>query len=72
MIAKRRRSMAVIIESRVIPWEDGSWGVAVRYSNRMRVAYPVGSRKDAERELLNPRPPWPEPLAPVADEPALT
>jgi hypothetical protein len=50
-----------IIESRVIPW-DGFWGVAIRYANRTRVAYPVGSREDAERELLDPRPPWPEPV----------
>jgi hypothetical protein len=42
-------------------------GVAIRYSNRTRVAYPVGSR-----ELLDPRPPWPQPVAPVSDDPALT
>jgi hypothetical protein len=29
--------MAEIIESTVIPWEDGSWGMAVRYSNRTLV-----------------------------------
>jgi hypothetical protein len=46
---------AEVIHRRVIPWEGGSWGVALRYSNRKRVAYPVGSRADAERELLNAR-----------------
>jgi hypothetical protein len=58
----RRRS-----ESRVIPWEDGTWSVAIRYSNRTRVAYPIGSREDAERELLRPRVGAPKP---VADAPA--
>jgi hypothetical protein len=48
--------MAEIIEKRVIRWEGETWGVALRYSNRTRVAYPVGSRDDAERELLNPQP----------------
>jgi hypothetical protein len=56
-----------IIESRVIPW-DGQWGVAIRCANRTKIAYPVGSREDAERELLDPRPPWPEPIP--DDEPA--
>jgi hypothetical protein len=64
--------MAEIINSRVIPWEGGSWGVAIRYSNRTRVAYTVGNREDAERELLDPRPSWPQPVAPVSDESALT
>ena len=50
--------MPEIMESRVIPW-DGEWGVAIRYANRTKIAYPVGSREDAERELLRPRPPWP-------------
>ena len=62
--------MAEIVESRVIRWDD-CWGVAIRYSNRKRVAYQVGSREDAERELLDPRPPWPQPVAPVSDEQAL-
>jgi hypothetical protein len=66
MIKTRRRQMAEIIESRVIPWEDGSWGVAIRYFNRTRVAYPVGSWEDAEKELLEPRPP-----DPVADDTGL-
>jgi hypothetical protein len=47
---------AEIIEKRVIPWEGETWGVALRYSNRKRVAYPVGSREDAEWELLSPQP----------------
>jgi hypothetical protein len=49
-----------IIESRVIPW-DGVWDVAIRYSDHTKVAYPVGSREDAEREVLQPRPPDPNP-----------
>jgi hypothetical protein len=61
--------MPDIIESRVIPW-DGVWGVALRFANRKKIAYPVGSREDAERELLRPRPPWPEPIP--DDERALT
>jgi hypothetical protein len=56
--------MATIIEQRVIP-RDGKWGVALRYDNGTRVAYPVGSREDAERELLDPDPPWPTLDAPV-------
>jgi hypothetical protein len=52
--------MPEVIKSRVIPW-DAVWGVAIRYSDRRQVAYPVGSREDAERELLDPRPPWSEP-----------
>jgi hypothetical protein len=54
--------MTEIIQKRVIRWEDGSWGVAIRYANRTRIACPVGSREDAERELLRPRPSWPEPI----------
>jgi hypothetical protein len=49
-----------IIEVKVIPCEaPESWSVAIRYSNRADIAYPVGSREDAERQLPNPRPPWP-------------
>jgi hypothetical protein len=48
--------MADIIQKRVIPWEGAAWGVAVRYSDHRKVAYPVGSREDAEREFLDPRP----------------
>jgi hypothetical protein len=64
--------MAKIIPRRVIPWEADSWGVAIRYANHMRVAYPVGSREDAERELLDPRPPWPEPVGGDTGTPVLT
>jgi hypothetical protein len=62
--------MATIIEKRVIPW-DGGWGVALTYDNGTHVAYPVGrDRDDAERELLDPHPPWPTLDAPVlADNP---
>ena len=49
------------LRSRSFPWQGRSWGVALRYSNRERVAYPVGSREAAERELLRPRPPDPNP-----------
>lgn len=31
------------------------------------MAYPVGSREDSERELLQPRPPCPDPDDPVPD-----
>jgi hypothetical protein len=62
------RIMPEIIESKVIPW-DGVWGVAIRYANGTKIAYPVGGRQEAERELLAPRPPWPEPVP--DDEPAL-
>ena len=48
--------MAEIIRKRMIPWEGGSWGRRPRYSNHERVAYPVGSREDAEREPLQPDP----------------
>jgi hypothetical protein len=61
--------MAEIIERRVIRWEGEMWGVALRYADRTRVAYPVGNREDAERELLNPRPREPvaggAPMAPA-------
>jgi hypothetical protein len=60
--------MPDIIASRVIPW-DGVWGVAIRYANGTKIAYPVGSREEAERELLDPRPPRPEPIP--DDAPAL-
>jgi hypothetical protein len=59
-------SMPEIIESRVIP-RDGVWGVAIRYANGTKIAYPVGGREEAEREHLDPRPPWPVP----GDQPAL-
>jgi hypothetical protein len=59
MTKPRRRPVAEIIQKKVIRWENGSWGVAFRYSDRTRVAYPVGSREDAEQELLRPRPPEP-------------
>jgi hypothetical protein len=49
-----------IVEAKVIPWElPDSWGVTIRYAGGRKAAYPVGSREDAERELLDPRPPWP-------------
>lgn len=56
--------MATIIGKRIIPW-DGGWGVALRYDNGTKVAYPAGDRDDAERELLDPDPPWPTLDVPV-------
>ena len=47
---------AEIIQKRVIRCEGDTWGVTLLYSDYTRVAYPVGSREDAERELINPRP----------------
>jgi hypothetical protein len=38
------------------PWDD-MWGVALRYANGLKRAYPVGTRDEAERELLDPKPP---------------
>jgi len=58
-------AIASITEKRIIPW-DGKWGVALRFDNGTQVAYPVGDRDDAERELLDPDPPWP-----TLDAPAL-
>jgi hypothetical protein len=58
--------MAEIVEKRMIRW-DGAWGVALRYSNGKRVTYPVGSRDEAERELMHPRPPDPNP-EPATDD----
>jgi hypothetical protein len=49
----------MILEMRAIPWERHDlWGVAIRYSDRTKVAYPVGRREDAEREVerLTPAP----------------
>jgi hypothetical protein len=64
--------MPEITQSRVIPWElPNLWGVAIRYAGGRKVAYPVGSREDAERELLDPRPPWPDPAGNDNDAPAL-
>jgi hypothetical protein len=63
--------MAEIIHKRVIRWEGDTWGVAIGYANRKRVAYPVGSREDAERELRDPRPPWPDPVGDDAGTSAL-
>jgi hypothetical protein len=39
-----------IVSARVIPWDE-VWGVYIRFSDRRHIAYPVGSRHDAEREL---------------------
>jgi hypothetical protein len=46
-----------IVSRRVIPWEGGVWGVALRYAKGLKQAYPVGTRDEAERELLDPKPP---------------
>jgi hypothetical protein len=62
--------MPEIIQSRVIPW-DAVWGVAIHYAGGRKVTYPVGSREDAERELLDLRPPWPKPVGHDQDEPVL-
>jgi hypothetical protein len=61
--------VAEIIQKKLIPWE-AVWGIAIRYSDHTKVAYPVGSREDAERELLRPRPPDPNP-DPVDDTDSL-
>lgn len=52
--------MSEVVNKRVIRW-DAVWGVALLLSNGKKVAYPVGSREEAERELLDPRPPDPNP-----------
>jgi hypothetical protein len=44
-----------IVSARVIPWEPTdvpyAYGVAISWSDRKHVAYRVGSRKTAEREV---------------------
>lgn len=43
--------IATLVSAELVPWENGVFGVSLRYSNGNSSAYRVGSREAAESEL---------------------
>jgi hypothetical protein len=37
----------------VIPWEEGTWGVYVVFDDARKHGYMVGTKRQAEKELLS-------------------
>ena len=43
-----------LVDAHIIPWEadQGIWGVALEYSHGQKASYSVGTREEANAELL--------------------
>jgi hypothetical protein len=42
-----------VTSTRLVPWEkDELWGVEIKYSDEHRTAYCVGTRAEAEAEIV--------------------